>query len=405
MLSASVVSLVASTIVAAPPQVTFLPAGSAAYSVSDDGTVVVGTAGSAGFRWTLSGGYAALPGPAAGSGTLVAVSGDGTQITADVLDANNKQHASRWLGGSSWEFLPAFVSCDAFLLNAYDINTAGDVIVGLAWITGCQAHAFRWDPQAGTKDLGTLVANKSSRANAVNGSSSLIVGWQDQANGQRRGARWVQNGSTYVESLMPNYVAPNGTNYSLGEALGVSRSGDTVVGYNVFGLAGPAWKYDGVANTVSTLPQLSGFGSQAALANGVTDDGTVVVGTTGGIPIGRKAIIWINGVAQDLKTYIESQGGSIAPYNSLGTAMAITPNGRTIVGWGAGAGQPAGWIVTFPPPPCPADLNGDGQVGAEDLALLLGAWGGTGPADLTGDGAVGADDLGVLLGAWGACPS
>ncbi len=55
--------------------------------------------------------------------------------------------------------------------------------------------------------------------------------------------------------------------------------------------------------------------------------------------------------------------------------------------------------------PCPADLDGDGMVGAADLAALLAAWnGGAGdPADLDGDGTVGAGDLAVLLAAWGPC--
>ncbi|MFM2164053.1 MAG: hypothetical protein RL325_490 [Planctomycetota bacterium] len=52
---------------------------------------------------------------------------------------------------------------------------------------------------------------------------------------------------------------------------------------------------------------------------------------------------------------------------------------------------------------CPADLDGDGTVGAPDLAVLLGNWGGTGSADLDGDGSVGAPDLAEMLGAWGAC--
>jgi hypothetical protein len=54
------------------------------------------------------------------------------------------------------------------------------------------------------------------------------------------------------------------------------------------------------------------------------------------------------------------------------------------------------------PPPCPADLDGDGQVGASDLAALLGSWGGGGPADFDGGG-VGASDLAALLGSWGPC--
>lgn len=53
-------------------------------------------------------------------------------------------------------------------------------------------------------------------------------------------------------------------------------------------------------------------------------------------------------------------------------------------------------------PPCPADLNGDGQVGAADLAALLGSWGAGGPADFDGGG-VSASDLAFLLGSWGPC--
>jgi hypothetical protein len=51
-----------------------------------------------------------------------------------------------------------------------------------------------------------------------------------------------------------------------------------------------------------------------------------------------------------------------------------------------------------------ADLDGDGVVGASDLAQLIGAWGACGspcPEDLDGDGVVGASDLAQLIGAWG----
>lgn len=59
-----------------------------------------------------------------------------------------------------------------------------------------------------------------------------------------------------------------------------------------------------------------------------------------------------------------------------------------------------------PPPPCPADLDGDGEVRVPDLIILLGAWGPNPghPADFDGDGEVRVPDLIVLLGAWGACP-
>jgi hypothetical protein len=52
--------------------------------------------------------------------------------------------------------------------------------------------------------------------------------------------------------------------------------------------------------------------------------------------------------------------------------------------------------------PCPADLNADGTVGAQDLAALLSAWG-TSAGDLNADGMTDKQDLAAMLGAWGAC--
>ena len=55
---------------------------------------------------------------------------------------------------------------------------------------------------------------------------------------------------------------------------------------------------------------------------------------------------------------------------------------------------------------CPQDLDGDGFVGAADLAFVLGSWGPceSCPADFNGDNVVDAFDLAQVLGAWGECP-
>lgn len=56
--------------------------------------------------------------------------------------------------------------------------------------------------------------------------------------------------------------------------------------------------------------------------------------------------------------------------------------------------------------PCPIDLDGDGEVGASDLAQLLSSWGFCEdcPEDLNGSGEVGPLDLATLLASWGPCP-
>ncbi|MFZ9881749.1 MAG: hypothetical protein ACO3QC_10155 [Phycisphaerales bacterium] len=56
-----------------------------------------------------------------------------------------------------------------------------------------------------------------------------------------------------------------------------------------------------------------------------------------------------------------------------------------------------GWV-------CIADIDADGNVGAADLAILLGEWGEfASAADLNGDFSVDAADLSILLAAWGEC--
>ena len=58
---------------------------------------------------------------------------------------------------------------------------------------------------------------------------------------------------------------------------------------------------------------------------------------------------------------------------------------------------------------CPTDVDGTGNTGASDLAVLLGSWGPCTPGDAcecldaNDDGLIDAFDLAVLLGAWGPC--
>ena len=55
---------------------------------------------------------------------------------------------------------------------------------------------------------------------------------------------------------------------------------------------------------------------------------------------------------------------------------------------------------------CPADLDGDGDVGASDLTQLLADWGCSGAdcaGDVNNDGLVDGADLTVILSSWGAC--
>jgi hypothetical protein len=55
--------------------------------------------------------------------------------------------------------------------------------------------------------------------------------------------------------------------------------------------------------------------------------------------------------------------------------------------------------------PCPADIDGSGVVGVDDVLTVLSGWGNVGPspADVNGDGIVNVDDLLMVISAWGPC--
>jgi hypothetical protein len=55
---------------------------------------------------------------------------------------------------------------------------------------------------------------------------------------------------------------------------------------------------------------------------------------------------------------------------------------------------------------CDADLDGNGDVGFDDLLAVLAAWGPCGGCaeDIDGDGSVAFGDLLIVLSTWGPCP-
>ena len=79
------------------------------------------------------------------------------------------------------------------------------------------------------------------------------------------------------------------------------------------------------------------------------------------------------------------------------------------IGFGHRQGQGTRAFILEPQDPCcPADLDGNNDVGISDLLILLADWGpcpdcGDCGVDLDGDGSVGVSDLLILQAAWGPC--
>jgi hypothetical protein len=97
---------------------------------------------------------------------------------------------------------------------------------------------------------------------------------------------------------------------------------------------------------------------------------------------------------------------------TLRRADDVNDNGL-IIGSGHRQGQGTHAFILEPQDPCcPADLDGDGNVGVKDLLILIGNWGPCPDCgdcgvecvgDLDCDCSVGVKDQNTLLGAWGSC--
>ena len=111
-------------------------------------------------------------------------------------DARGSQQAAIWLRGTEWRLLgrgssPMPGPCDADLSIAIQVSGDGKVVVGLGWDTRSVARAFRWEESTGMVNLGSTVADRSSRADAVSGDGKVVVGFQEHTSGFWQGARWV----------------------------------------------------------------------------------------------------------------------------------------------------------------------------------------------------------------------
>ena len=198
----------------------------------------------------------------------------------------------------------------------------------------------------------------------------------------------------------------------------VSISGDTVLigarlngngsayifGYDPGAPAGSQWVQE--QKLVGSEPGgTDQFGWAVAI-----DGDTAVIGAwswssfPGGPSIGQAYVFRYNG-----SRWVEQQQLSPEPNpwtNFFGASVAISGHTAVIGADGEDTGAGAAYVYDLSACLCPADLDGDGNVGILDLLALLAVWGTNpgGPPDFDGDGNVGILDLLTLLANWGACP-
>ena len=157
-------------------------------------------------------------------------------------------------------------------------------------------------------------------------------------------------------------------------------------------------------------PQFADPGPDVWFRYDATCDGTLAVSTCGDATFNTKLAVYEGcGIVCSTSGLIgcnDNGAGCSGGTSSIEVPVLAGQCYRIRVG---GSGNASGMgTLTLACTPCrPTDLDGDGTVGASDLAVLLGAWsqspcaGSACNADLDGDTLVNAADLAILLGAWG----
>ena len=276
-----------------------------------------------------------------------AVSRDGKTIVGRALDSNRIEHAAIWQGGREWRLLgsitPNARPCDLLLSGSYGTNGDGTVIVGLAWDTCATGRAFRWEESRGMVNLGSL-GGDSTRANAVSADGRVIVGWEQHATGFRQAAKWVDRRQELIK----------GPTDLLGEASAANHDGSIIVGQNCNPyLPTPSgWTWT-AATGVTCLPVDVPRGipqhPYQVLVEAISDDGRLMGGSLS-FGLEAQSLIWIDGQVHFLKDYLRQNGirDAFEGWVNTGFVTAVSPDGRTLVGYGAGQRTFQGFMVLMP---------------------------------------------------------
>jgi uncharacterized membrane protein len=345
--------------------------------------------------WTAAGGSQLLPGSAQQpntSGYCYAISSSGGHIAGRLGPAN----IYRWTPVGGIESLPTVDGTTQSI--ALGISRDGAAVVGHS--LNSPTKPYIWTSAGGTQVLSG--GDTGGTARAANSDGSVVAGGLLVNFSATWATRWVNN-QAYLFAL-------NGASY------GTNAAGDVIVGhYTPPGVTGRAtrWTFNGLTNDpplVTDLGTTPGPSPETrrSLAQGVTDDGQVVVGYAlryieGGSSstYPKVAFIWTEAEGmQELGTYLVARGADLGGWE-LREAKAITPDGQFIVGTGLLNGVPRGFRVqVVATNPCgTSDFNGDGDFGTDqDIEAFFACLGGQccatcfpGGSDFNGDGDFGTD--------------
>src|SRR6516162_4790470 len=174
-----------------------------------------------------------LPGPITFS-TAAGVNADGTVVVGEGLTIPSHGQAFRWTAASGMVGLGFLPGRDFSTANG--VNADGKVVVGSSarFRLPPPVQAFRWTAATGMVGLGFLPGDNESLANGVNAGGTVVVGQALDASGPNQAFRWTAE--TRMQSVLTLLLAAKVvtmTGWQLRSANGVSADGTVIVGDGV----------------------------------------------------------------------------------------------------------------------------------------------------------------------------
>lgn len=229
------------------------------------------------------------------------------------------------------------------------ISGDGQIVCGSS-VSGNGEEAFTWTFSGGMTGLGDLPNSPfRSSLNALNTDGATGAGLVTISLTQTRGAKWVQ-GSGFTS------YAPQGGSFPYSDARDISGDGSKLVGASstTFGPRAMLWSNGSAPQNLGVI-SVSGADSLSSLAEGISNDGSTVVGTSQYsitqdapnpenlnpppppiiIAQGSQAFFWRSGVG--ITSLGDLAGGTLGS-----GALGVSGDGSIIVGYGtSGSGQEA----------------------------------------------------------------
>jgi probable HAF family extracellular repeat protein len=293
------------------------------FALSGNGDVMAANYGGEIYRWTATSGFQDL-GPGDPYSSSIGISRDGSAIISGYIGSDGYSRPAIWKSSGLTDLGHPSNGCTAVgnsWGSGYSLNANGTVAVGLAW--NCQdAEAFAWTKATGNVSLGHPAGTHSSRASAISANSATVVGFWEDVTGPRRPVRWL-NGKHDL------FLGSK----TLGEATALTSNGKNIVGqyYDV--------QNNGIAFLYSDSRGFTSLGTirhgrfEQSIANGISDDGTVIGWSGDPFGHGIQAFVWTPGHGMVLLARMLRQAGAKIPAGTtLYTAISISADETTFAG-------------------------------------------------------------------------